>query len=490
MMTMRKINFIKICILIFILLFGTICINDIFISPTKGRQTVKLFYQYPKDTLDVLFVGSSHSHHTFNPVVFYENTGLYSYNMAVHRMVFEECYFAIKEVLKYQKPKIIVLEAYSLVNEFDPENNNSSHFLFDNMKNSYNKYLGINYNVTPDRRLEYFFPLYTYHWKWKDASFYKELLDTKSSIPNSNYYGYHASTKILDPFTNQPLENVKTKEKAYLSKDREKLLCNLIEMCNCKDIKLIIASAPYIDTRNIFFAIDNTKILNGIKDITSKHDIDIIDYNAMYDYLNITKRDMRDNGHLNIFGAKKVTDHISDYIKRRYPILFNHKSNKVLDNQYNKKIIKFYQEYNDTKNNLPRYISENDFNELDIVYDLFNNLDKIKILGDVTSTINQDSVLIDSFGKNARFTLPNYKDNTNSIVVKFNINSNTNTTIELLYCGQNEHFSNGKKETVNIYSGENIRYIVLKDNKPIGRIRLDPTNSPGLITIKELKIAK
>ena len=74
------------------------------------------YYRIPKDSVDLLFVGSSHSYCTFNPRLFDHFLKCNSLNLGTDSQSFKITYFSILEILKYQKPKVIVIEVYPIVN--------------------------------------------------------------------------------------------------------------------------------------------------------------------------------------------------------------------------------------------------------------------------------------------------------------------------------------------------------------------------------------
>jgi len=75
------------------------------------------YYKIPKDSIDLLFVGSSHSYCTFNPRLFDHYLKCNSLNLGTDSQSFSITYSAILEILKRQTPKVIVIEVYPLKRE-------------------------------------------------------------------------------------------------------------------------------------------------------------------------------------------------------------------------------------------------------------------------------------------------------------------------------------------------------------------------------------
>lgn len=69
--------------------------------------------------IDVLLVGNSHLLTGFNPYEFTKRSGLNCFMLGASGVGVADLYFTIKEALKVQKPKVLVLETYA-INESDP----------------------------------------------------------------------------------------------------------------------------------------------------------------------------------------------------------------------------------------------------------------------------------------------------------------------------------------------------------------------------------
>ena len=77
-------------------------------------NTYKDFYKLKRDSADVLFFGSSHTVATFDPQVIYDNYGITSYNLGCEQQSLVITYYWLREALKYQSPKAVVLDTYIL----------------------------------------------------------------------------------------------------------------------------------------------------------------------------------------------------------------------------------------------------------------------------------------------------------------------------------------------------------------------------------------
>ena len=72
------------------------------------------FYKMERNTVDVLFFGSSHAVSSFSPQILYDRYGITSYNLGCEQQNLITYYYLLKEALRFQKPKAIVLDCYIL----------------------------------------------------------------------------------------------------------------------------------------------------------------------------------------------------------------------------------------------------------------------------------------------------------------------------------------------------------------------------------------
>ena len=105
---------------VFCMLVAAIVVRTSSILRLKGKEYLayyfseqyREFYNMEKDTVDVLFLGTSHSYCGFSPQDFYDLHGIRSYNLGSSRQGIWLSYYWLKEALKTQKPKIVVKEVH------------------------------------------------------------------------------------------------------------------------------------------------------------------------------------------------------------------------------------------------------------------------------------------------------------------------------------------------------------------------------------------
>ena len=83
-------------------------------NPWPTTATFVGFYEMERDTVDVLFLGSSHAAAAFSPQELYDGYGITSYNLGSEQQNLLITYYWLKEALRYQSPKVVVLDCLML----------------------------------------------------------------------------------------------------------------------------------------------------------------------------------------------------------------------------------------------------------------------------------------------------------------------------------------------------------------------------------------
>ena len=126
---------------------------------------VKGFYEEKEDTLDFVFVGSSQLYADIAPAVLFSEYGITSYDFCANEQPLWISYYYIKEALKHQKPKAIVLDVFTVYGaEYEEEGVN--HINIDDLPWSMNKVQAIWNGVPKDLQYSFFLTLTKYHDTW------------------------------------------------------------------------------------------------------------------------------------------------------------------------------------------------------------------------------------------------------------------------------------------------------------------------------------
>ncbi|MBQ3210870.1 MAG: hypothetical protein IJB09_05190, partial [Oscillospiraceae bacterium] len=84
-----------------------------------GILTMQNFYAQPEGTVDVLFVGNSHSGINVDTATLWTEHGIASYNLWGGVQPLWNSYHFVLEALKYQTPKVIGLEITAAISDYE-----------------------------------------------------------------------------------------------------------------------------------------------------------------------------------------------------------------------------------------------------------------------------------------------------------------------------------------------------------------------------------
>ncbi len=83
------------------------------IKSEHGIRQARDMYAQPYNTIDVVFMGSSHIHCDVNTALLWEKYGIASYDYSGAEQPLWITYYYLREICKYQDPKMVVIDMYS-----------------------------------------------------------------------------------------------------------------------------------------------------------------------------------------------------------------------------------------------------------------------------------------------------------------------------------------------------------------------------------------
>lgn len=274
------------------------------VRPWDVSSKINGFYEIEKNTLDIVFVGSSHTFCTFDPYIFQKEGHIKSYVFASNQQPLSVTYYYIKEVLKHQSPKAIVLELLYVSEKEEYITPKMIHFAADDLPWTQNK-LELLKNNLENKDLSNFSSLYNYHDRWKDLDF-KDFQNSK----NLKFFGFtplyrkESKSLLFGEFKPKPLP---TKSQEYLDK--------IIALLKETKTELIFTYAPHYAAKE-----ERQSHLATVAKIAKKNDIDFINYmdKTLLNEINFDITTDFDGWHTNVYGAHKVSKHLAKYLGAKY----------------------------------------------------------------------------------------------------------------------------------------------------------------------------
>lgn len=309
-------NFIKGIVVITVLALALSMTSSILMLKSEdGYDQMKSFYKQKDNTIDALFIGSSKIYCQIDTGVLWDDYGVAAFDLAGAEALPWNSYFYMKEALKTQNPKIIIFDASMMgFREFQTSqppvwamtNNYGMRWNRNRIEQLY-----VNtYDFSEFKKL--LFPLNTMHSRYKELT-KNDFIDVNNDI---SYKGFDYRDTIV-PFDVPTACNI-TDEMEVNAKHMEYLM-KMNDLAIENNIPFVVMISPYVlsDTEQMYF--------NYISRICKEKDIRFIDFNQMYDELNLDfQTDMAENIHLNFAGTKKFSDYLGKMMKDEYDVPDRH----------------------------------------------------------------------------------------------------------------------------------------------------------------------
>ncbi len=312
--------------LLFIILLWYFTIRympEYFVDQTWAvTATYQGFYEMDKNTVDVLFFGSSAGVRGFIPQELYNNYGMTSYNLSCEQQNMVSSYYWLCEALRYQDPSVVVLES-KFIFEKDKGKLQDAWFrkAFNHMRFSSVKREAIsvscelvNLQAEEDHRIDkqsvisWYLPIIRYHTRWEETGraegfqYYlkmSKIHDLKGFAP--------VSVRTSDEFT--PIVEDETIDSAVTSEVEVEYLNKIVDLCYDEGIEVILTYNPSTT--------DTVAKYNALRQYADRRNVAFIDFNLesvltemSYDY----NQDNEGSTHVNFWGAQKLTNYIGQYL--------------------------------------------------------------------------------------------------------------------------------------------------------------------------------
>ena len=332
---MKKVITVSILILfILIFIFLNMLLKPKYAETLVEGSMISQYYNEPKDH-EVIFIGDCEVYANFSPMVMYEQDGIKAYVRGSSQQMIWQSYYILKETLKYETPKIVVLNVNSM--RYGKDSNEVSEaynrLTIDNMKWSKEKIEIIKTSMTDEETfISYVFPILRYHSRYDELTI--EDLKYLFKRKNNTYNGFLINKNI------KPVQNLPTKRNQVnyeFNKECYEYLNNITEICKKNNIKLVLIKAPSLYP--YWYDEYEKQIINYAKE----HNLDYYNLLEKKDEIGIDYSvDTYDGGlHLNLTGATKLSKYFSKLLVNNYNL-----TNYLGDEIYDKKLEEYLEAIN------------------------------------------------------------------------------------------------------------------------------------------------
>lgn len=266
------------------------------------RSSMETFYRLDRNSVDVLFLGSSHCCCSVDVANLWENHGIAAYSLAISGQDLASSYHCLVEALKTQKPKVVFLESYGGIFHGYAVRGN----LYRNLL-AYQPSLNFLQAIRSIAEEE----------EWKDFALkwpilhtrYRELKREDFLRERSVYMGYSAD------FVPRSVElrTYNGEETIPIGEEEEEWLRKIISLTKEENIQLCVFFAPVAEGEY------NLKKYKYVQDLVESNGVPYLNLLQLQEELELDPNmDFFDGGHMNYYGAQKVSGYLGTYLKENY----------------------------------------------------------------------------------------------------------------------------------------------------------------------------
>ncbi len=287
-------------------------------SSWPTTSSYKQFYKMKKNSIDVLFLGSSVCVNAFSPQEIYNTYGIRSYNLGSEQQSLVLSYYWLKEALRFQKPKVAVIdtkfcylykESYGLTNMSE----GLVRKCLDPMRWSMVKVEAVNDICRLDKtqsRKSYYFTNIRFHTRWKSLTDYDFKLSYAAEAPLKGF----GPLSDMGPSEYETFVPSDSSARSDMMPTMQEYLEKIAQLCSENQVKLVMVNLP----ENA----DDDGIHNTLTQFAAEHGADFYDLceKSNYEAIGAVLPKESTLRHANIWGSVKLSDYIGGLLAETYEV--------------------------------------------------------------------------------------------------------------------------------------------------------------------------
>lgn len=291
----KSLSIFKCALVTFVLLLACIqVLNFCLVDDERYQSRIMLHDFYNQDDVDTLFLGSSISYNSINPLIIDENSDTASFNMSSSSQKLNVSYLYLQEAIKEYDVNTVCLElnygSQKLTNKLDMDTSNMNAVNY--LKPSIHKYLFKYTSTTPSNMIRFVIPAKRFDYallnpakiisnvKMKLSDDYRNCSFSAISDEEQEYTG-KGHVDFYDSIDEKQLFEEKSNEKLVLNNDYWiHNLKKIKELCDENEIRLIIYCAP-MPTYSLLSAGNYDEYVDYLKNITKELNLEYYDFNLI-----------------------------------------------------------------------------------------------------------------------------------------------------------------------------------------------------------------
>lgn len=251
------------------------------------------------DGTQVLFAGTSQGYNGINPLTIWDEAGVETYNFCAAGQYIGTTYYVLKDVLKHQNPKAVVLDFESLTRPDDfltISNKLYSLPMIAGLENRYDMYT----DVIGDSPV-YLIPLVRYHNRWKEIN-RMDFRRDYDVLGAGRRIAVQEETDVLPVPLTDEMQPIGERELTYLNQ--------ILELTRSKDCELILLDMPSYSSESM------EAITNTVRQWAEANQIKFCEANRpeAFTRMNLQPGDFTDEFHLNVYGQLKLSKYLGEWL--------------------------------------------------------------------------------------------------------------------------------------------------------------------------------
>lgn len=327
-------------VLIVAVLFAAIRVmNEIYFEEEPWNHILWNSF-YKQNSIDNIFIGSSHVYCDVNPFILDEINGMDNFNLSAGSLTLSASYYLLRETNRVYDLKNAYVELYYVPNT-GPNSADSEATIKNNwrtipyLKPSLNKYEYVFSTVDSSRYVETLIPFVRYRSRLFDGGYINTVRDNKNTEEWKNYkYVAESDAGVIEYMQkgfcrlDHTIESanaylyctqVNLETEGLLTEDNCEYIQKIIDYCKSENINIKFFINPIYETQ-VLSSRDYDAYYQQVLDIVNSNNVELYDFNlCKAEYLDIMHQQyFQDNGHLNETGAEMFTPFLWSVLASTY----------------------------------------------------------------------------------------------------------------------------------------------------------------------------
>ena len=326
---MKKIILTVIFIIISFFIISTY--NEIITPKIRGNVSKVMKNE---NHIDIFFIGNSAINWSLSPMYIWNKFGVVSYNRGVEQQSLSHGLSAVKEIYKYYKPKLIIVDILFLTY---PVNKPLTYSHIAVMHKNINKLTAYNDTISYIKALDNetiildewknINTIAKFHNRWKELKQY--------DFADKDYFKGYYLNHYIRPLNTPNIDYKKEKE---VPKPAMDIIREMVKTANQNNSKILFVRMPNANNRSDLSA-------NYFEKTAMQEGWDFIDLKKKWQELGIDySRDFESANHANLFGSSKVMDKLIPGVMEKYGI--ESRKNDIKYKNWNRDYVKYSRDVN------------------------------------------------------------------------------------------------------------------------------------------------